>query len=366
MEQHRRPDERDAQVKENDMNLIERYAAEVGKHLPRKMRADIETEIRSTLEDMLEERSQQAGRPADDEMVKELLKEYGAPDKVAATYLPERYLIGPKLFPIFTLVLKIVFSVLTVLALVGFGIRFGMGETTLLAFGTLLGKSMLEYLGGMMSAFGNIVFVFAILQWALPASEFEDEAKGKEWDPAMLTQDPEPDEVKMWEPIWAIVFIALALFIFNFYPQILTFTPSLNNLGSGTVVIFPIFAEVFFTRYLPWMNILWVLEIVLNLLLLRQGRWTTATRWFNLTLKAGGIALAVAILTGPFIFSFGAETLAASQIPAEAAAILMNMFQIAVKMALIIAVVAGTAEIFKELYKMYFKPGRAVALPVKG
>ena len=120
------------------MNLIERYTAEVGKHLPRKMRADIETEIRSTLEDMLEERSQKAGRPTDDEMVKDLLKEYGAPDKVAATYLPERYLIGPKLFPIFTLVLKIVFSVLTALALIGFGIHFGQSEMTAAAFGAQL------------------------------------------------------------------------------------------------------------------------------------------------------------------------------------------------------------------------------------
>ncbi len=344
------------------MNLIERYTAEVGKHLPHKMRADIETEIRSTLEDMLEERSQKAGRPADDEMVKDLLKEYGAPDKVAATYLPERYLIGPKLFPIFTLVLKIVFSVLTVLALVGFGIRFGMGEITLLAFGTQLSKSMLEYLGGMISAFGNIVFIFAILQWALPASEFEDESKGQEWDPAMLTKDPEPDEVKIWEPIWAIVFIAIALLIFNFYPKIIAYTPSLNDLGN--IVIYPIFAEVFFTRYLPWINILWVLEIVLNMFLLRQGRWTAATRWFNLALKAGGIALAVAILTGPFIVAVNAEALTASQIPAEAAAILLNMLQITVKMALVIAIVAGTAEIFKDLYKMYIKPGRAAGLPV--
>ena len=48
------------------MNLIDRYVTEVGKHLPRKNRLDIETELRSTLEDMLEDRSQQTGRPADE------------------------------------------------------------------------------------------------------------------------------------------------------------------------------------------------------------------------------------------------------------------------------------------------------------
>ena len=35
------------------MKLIDRYIAEVGRHLPRKQRADIEAEIRSTLEDIL-------------------------------------------------------------------------------------------------------------------------------------------------------------------------------------------------------------------------------------------------------------------------------------------------------------------------
>ena len=42
------------------MKLIESYVAEVGKHLPRKNRLDIEAELRSTLEDMLEDRSQHA------------------------------------------------------------------------------------------------------------------------------------------------------------------------------------------------------------------------------------------------------------------------------------------------------------------
>jgi len=46
------------------MNLIDRYVAEVGKHLLLvKGRKDIENELRSTLEDMLEERAQAAGKP---------------------------------------------------------------------------------------------------------------------------------------------------------------------------------------------------------------------------------------------------------------------------------------------------------------
>ena len=99
------------------MNLIDKYIAEVGKHLPRKNRADIEAEIRSTLEDMLEERKQATGE-VEDKAVIELLKEYGAPRDVAASYTGPRYLIGPRVYPTFELVTKIVVAVLLAVTLV--------------------------------------------------------------------------------------------------------------------------------------------------------------------------------------------------------------------------------------------------------
>ena len=103
-------------------NLIDTYVSEVGRRLSRKTRADIEAEIRSILQDMLEERSQKTGKPVDEELTLEVLKEYGAPEKVAATYQGDRYLIGPRLYPIFMLVLRIVLIVIGVLAAIGLGI----------------------------------------------------------------------------------------------------------------------------------------------------------------------------------------------------------------------------------------------------
>ena len=45
------------------MNLIDRYVAEVGKNLPLlKGREDIEKELRSTLEDMIEDRASTTGQ----------------------------------------------------------------------------------------------------------------------------------------------------------------------------------------------------------------------------------------------------------------------------------------------------------------
>src|SRR5574338_964427 len=111
------------------MNLIDRYIAEVGKHLPRKNRADIEAEIRSTLEDMLEERSQGTG-PADEATVMAMLKDYGAPREVAAKYKTHQYLIGPRLFPIFEMVVKIVFAVVAGASLIGLAVNLSQTGLT--------------------------------------------------------------------------------------------------------------------------------------------------------------------------------------------------------------------------------------------
>ncbi len=115
------------------MKLIDRYIAEVGKHLPSKNRADIEAEIRSTLEDMLDERVQASGAkdPADEATVLQLLKEYGSPRDVAATYQTHQYqyLIGPRLFPIFERVIRIIFAIVAGASLIGLAV--GLAETGL-------------------------------------------------------------------------------------------------------------------------------------------------------------------------------------------------------------------------------------------
>jgi hypothetical protein len=53
------------------MSLIDRYIAEVGRQLPEKDRADIEAEIRSTLEDGIEERG-----GANEANIKSVLQEF--------------------------------------------------------------------------------------------------------------------------------------------------------------------------------------------------------------------------------------------------------------------------------------------------
>jgi hypothetical protein len=329
------------------MNLIERYIDEVGKNLPNKIRADIQTEIRSTLEDMLEDRAQAAGRPVDDDMIKDVIREYGAPDRVAAAYLPERYLIGPRFYPMFILIIKIVFSVLTVLELVKLGIRLETSALPTGAFISMLGSELLEYLSGLIATFGNIVFIFAILQWSLPASESKVGKEKRAWDPSILEKEPEPAEINIWTPIWTITMTIIALLIFNVYPQVI----GISTFSDGKWSFAPFLSEAFF-HYLPWIDALWLLQIALNMILLRQGRWTTLTRWFKIALTILAIVTAFVLLKDPTIIALSPATLTIVFHDSETANTLANMFRVMPFGILTIIVIAEGINLLKGIYRL--------------
>jgi hypothetical protein len=340
-------------------NLIDTYVSEVGRRLPGKTRTDIEAEIRSILQDMVDERSQKTGKPVDEEMTLQVLKEYGAPEKVAATYTGERYLIGPRLYPVFALVLRIVLLVIGTLAAIGLGIAvyqmFGHPQN---AFETIL-KAIANFGTSVMTALGNIVLIFAIMEWALFRAGVKVDVKGlpqiKEWDPRVLTKVSTPNQVKMGETIVETVGCFAALVIFNFYPQIIGFTPSLNSVvENGTwssVTFIPLLSQAFF-HYVPFLSIVWSMTIILNIVLLRMGYWTILTRVSTISLKVFGILIAFAMLAGPSLIAVNTPALVSALGDAEGARILMTLLTQGVRVALWITIIGGCIDLIRAVYRM--------------
>ncbi len=331
------------------MNLIDRYVSEVGKRLPLvKGRKDIEKELRSTLEDMLEDRAQKAGHATDEAMEIELLKEYGSPQEVAATYNPQPYLIGPRMFPFFLMVLKIVTAVISIVLLVLTGVKIAtMSPMAGPEFAKAIGEGLLGIVSAAIAAFGNIVLVFAILERFVPAAEFKMDEE-KEWDPASLKKEPEPNEIKIWEPILAIVFTFIALSIFNYNPQLIgIYTVSGDKWSS-----IPVLTEAFF-RWLPWINIGWIAEIILNGILLRTSHWNMPTRIFSIGIKVFQIVIGFLLLTGPSILAVTQASLQASGIfDADAAQILGTMAQNGVRVLIGFIIFMTVIDVVKTIYKL--------------
>jgi hypothetical protein len=316
-------------MKESKMNLLDKYVAEVGKHLPRKNRADIESEIRSTLEDMLEERKQD--KVVDDALVMSLLKEYGAPKQVAATYKATQYLIGPRMYPLFEMVTRIVFIVFFSVSLLGLGIGLAKTGLTGAEFLSQMGKWLAGLFSGLTAALGNIVIVFAILERIQVADEFEKEAK--DWDPAELTLEPDPAQTKVAEFIVAIIFTVLGLVILNLYSNLI----SINFHRNGAWTSIPVLTDAFF-NFLPWINIMGILQIGFNACMLSQTGWKPATRILDMLVDVAGAVLTIAILTTPGIISITPETFIGMGIT-EAADILTRLIGFVPKIIMAIVVV---------------------------
>ncbi len=281
--------------------LIERYLAAVSDLLPANLRKDTTTEIRSLIQDALDDRSKAEGRPVDEQMTADVLKQFGPPEKIVAPYLPEKYLIGPRLFPTFILVLQIVLPIIAVLSLVGYWVGY---HYTAAITGFQLFTDIFKSIGGaftaVLSAFGNIVLIFAILQWVLPEFKFPAKAeKEEEWDPHSLKVINQPDRIKRGELITEIFFILLGLIILNLYLS----RGGIDIYNNGVWTFTPILTPTFIA-YIPWIDLLLIVNIILDVILLRRGSWELGTRLLSIALFAGNIALAASLLTNvPYLYT---------------------------------------------------------------
>jgi hypothetical protein len=101
-------------VSDKTRALTERYLNAVKQMLPSSQQADIIAELREAIEARIEDRESELGRPLKAVEVEAILKSFGHPIIVAGRYGPQRTLIGPALFPIWWLSLRVCLGIATV------------------------------------------------------------------------------------------------------------------------------------------------------------------------------------------------------------------------------------------------------------
>ncbi len=240
------------------MSLIERYIYEVGRHLPRKNRSDIQAELRSSLVDALEDRV--GGDPSEDD-VAAFLKEFGSPKDVAAPYHPQgQYLIGPALYSLFRMVVGIALAATLGAQLLAWCVAVFIAQEPFTPWEALEGL-----INSIPVTFGMVVIVFAILERVGVRAELEDD----EWDPHTLPQIDDVEPVKRGERIFGIVAGIGILALLIFFPDYVGFvtTPG-GEFFSNPVIV----------QYRYWISLMLLIGIGFDSYLLWQGRWSTATR----------------------------------------------------------------------------------------
>jgi hypothetical protein len=268
-------------------DLVERYVHEVGRYLPGKERADIQAELRSQIQDQLEDRYAGAPSQAD---VAAVLTELGGPRRMAASYAGDQYLVGPALYPAMMLVLRrgwilippIVVVIRVLAALLDEAPR---GLVDLLVE-SALGAAQATFL---FSAI--VVLIFAIVE---RSGEDLDELTGKEmgFDPTALPEVDDPAAVDRFDAIFSAAlgaFVALALLYFL---RVGGLTLRVDLADPGQVTPAPV----------PWLIALIATTIggvVLRLIALLRNRWSSALLLTNLALEIAGAVAAYFVILQP-------------------------------------------------------------------
>lgn len=162
------------------MDLVDRYVHAVRFWLPRSQEVDIASELSEDLRADIDDRQAALGRALNTNELEALLKERGRPLLVATRYLPQRYLIGPVLFPVYRFVLAIV--------TLGYLVPWLLTWMGLASFNPDYRSHVGAIVGGLWGSFwittfiavGVVTLVFALLE------RFQVPATLVEWNPRRL------------------------------------------------------------------------------------------------------------------------------------------------------------------------------------
>lgn len=269
------------------MSLIDRYIAEVGRHLPEKDRSDIEAEIRSTLEDMVEERRRHVTKSTDDEIIAETLEQLGDPQLLASKYSPlKRYLIGPGWYDVYLKTLqRVLFTVLPIFAIVTFILTLTENP---LDFINAVGEAV----GGAFNVGLQILFwvtiVFALLERSDEIPNVPQGANTRAWTVAQLPKLPKKRQIGVVE---TVINIASILFVLIWIA--LPFT--LERL-QGYPVPVPFLHPNLWNIWLPLFFVIMGLTLVLEVFKLKIGNWTPTLTATNVILSLISIIYIAALV----------------------------------------------------------------------
>ena len=171
------------------MEVLDRYLQAVKFWLPKEQKQDILAELSDDIQSQIEEKEEELGRPLDRAEVEAILKKGGPPLMVAGRYMPQRYLIGPALFPIYWFVLKLSWACF-------------FGPWLIIAIGIEIFASAGGHVSPVMAGLGEPFFLAALINFAAITGVFAmiERYSGKtgflkDWNPSRLPVVRDPTRV---------------------------------------------------------------------------------------------------------------------------------------------------------------------------
>lgn len=242
--------------------LVARYVHQVGRHLPKNERAEIEAELRSTIQDQLEDRFGPA--PSDAEIAL-VLREMGDPSEMAASYKSHQYLIGPGFYPSLMMVLRrgwLLIPAVVALINVAESLASSSGETVI----GLLIETFFVALQAILIFSAIVVLVFVILE----RSSTENTRRKNSFDPLTLPPVDDPANIDRVELAFGLALGTFVGLLFLYFSSVggLTFSFNLRDPGEVLPVSVPV---------MLLLAALMFVQVGIHFVVLWRNRWTFPT-----------------------------------------------------------------------------------------
>lgn len=274
--------------------LVEKYLYDVIRRLPEKQRTDIERELKSLIEDMIEERME-TGEMDRELCVGAVLNELGNPAKLARSYRGEHdSLISGEYYDNYCFVLK------TVLICAGVGILVSNIMSAVIHAVTYTGETegIIKVMTNdminigfipttLLQIFGVITLIYAIME----RNQVKVTTDKTPWTWEKLPDIPfKKAVIKRVDSVIGIVFLVLFAVIFTFIPQLIG---AWLKQADGTLVAVPVFNLTIWDQVLPIFLLSLGAGLVDEIAKLIAGRYSYAVMYVNIVTNAVSVVLAM-------------------------------------------------------------------------
>lgn len=245
--------------------LTERYIAAAVRSIQPASRDDVQTELEVSIADAIEARTSKGEEGVDAERA--VLSDLGDPRVLAAGYADRpMQLIGPRYYLTWWFLLKLLWAIVPLVAMVGVALSQVLAEASL---GDIIGSSISTGLGAVVTVAFWVTLVFAVLERTVTTSVLPD------WDVDRLP-DIRPSGAGRADMIAALVFLVLgvgALLWDRFRGFVL---------HDGQAL--PLLSPELWPWWITGLMVLMAAQTALVITVYITGRWTPASAVLNTVL----------------------------------------------------------------------------------
>ena len=250
-------------------DLIDRYVLTAVRYVPEKQRADIDRELRASIDDAVDARIESGADRVT--AIDATLRELGDPRRLADQYADRpQYLLGPEVYPIWRQIMKMLFTIVLPIVIIVLAVIHALADPNI---GRIIGTSI----GLTFTIAAHMAFWTTGVFWILERTGVgrADLTDGEEWTPKHL---PKYEPTGLTIPQLAAQIVWPVLLMAALVLQQFTFTDE------------PVLDPANWTFWWPYLLVMLALDVAYAVWLYRRAAWTHSVTAVNAALS---VAIAV-------------------------------------------------------------------------